>query len=76
MARLRLGLCDDGEQLDLRFCNVKKRLDVANSQAILRLAEASKSLDATLADFRRFVGQVHADGLDDTRQRFDTPLYS
>src|SRR5262245_19579841 len=62
---VRFGLRDDGEDLDLRLCNVIKHPDVVNAQPILRLAEPPKALDTALADLRRFVGQMHADGLDD-----------
>jgi hypothetical protein len=42
-----LGLRDNREDLDLRFCNVIEHPDVAYAQAILRLAQAPESLDPT-----------------------------
>src|SRR6185503_12342979 len=56
--RLRFGLRDDREDLDLRFCNVIEHPDVANSQTVLRLRQAPESLDPTLADLRRLVRQM------------------
>ena len=60
--RLRFGLRDDREDLDLRFCNVIEHPDVADAQAVPRLAQTPESLDPTLADFRRLVCQVHVQG--------------
>ncbi|MGH9330056.1 MAG: hypothetical protein ACRD09_06410, partial [Vicinamibacterales bacterium] len=64
---LRLGFRDDREDLDLRFCNVIEHPDVANPQAILRLAQTSESLDSALADLRRLVRQVQGKRLRDAR---------
>src|SRR5215471_6893188 len=61
---LRFGLCDDGEDFDLRFCNVIEHPNVAVSQPILRLDQAAKAFDPTLARFRRFVAQMHLQRLD------------
>src|SRR5437762_11552658 len=44
---LGVGFRDDGEDLDLRFCNVIKHPDVVHSQAVLRLAQTRKSRGAT-----------------------------
>jgi hypothetical protein len=57
--RLHFGLRDDREDLDLRLCNVIEHPDVANSQAILRLAQTPESLDPTPADLHRFVCQMN-----------------
>ena len=72
--RLRFGLRDDREDLDLRFCNVIEHSNVAHAQAVLRLAQALESLDPTLADFRRLVRQVHVDRLDDAGTNWDREI--
>jgi hypothetical protein len=63
--RVRFGLRDDGEDLDLRFCNVIEHPDVSNSQVILRLAQPTKPFDAALTDLPGLVRQVHGRRLDD-----------
>jgi len=64
---LRFGLRDNCEDLDLRLCNVIEHPDVANAQAILRLAQAPEALDPTLADLRRLVRHVYDERLRDAR---------
>jgi hypothetical protein len=63
--RLRFGLRDNREDLDLRFSNVIEHPDVANPQTVLRLTQAPESLDPTLADLRRLVRQMHVKRLRD-----------
>jgi hypothetical protein len=60
--RLCFGFCDDREDLDFGFCNVIEHPDIADTQTVLRLAQAPKTLDSTLADFRRRVCQMDFKG--------------
>jgi hypothetical protein len=55
---LRLLFRDDGEDLDFRFSNVIEHPDVANAEAVLRLAHTAKPLDAALADAHGLVPQM------------------
>jgi len=57
--RLGFGRRDNREDVNVRLCNVIKHPDVANTESVLRLAEATESLDSALADFRRLVRQMH-----------------
>jgi hypothetical protein len=59
---LRLRFRDDREDLDWRFRNVIERSDVAHAEAVLRLTEPSEFLDPALADFGRFVREMHVEG--------------
>jgi hypothetical protein len=65
--RLGFSLRDNREDLDLRFCNVIKHPDVANTESVLWLAETTESFDSALADFRRLVRQMHRKGIPDAR---------
>ena len=62
---VRFGFGDDREDLDLRFCNVIKHPDIADPEPVLRLGQAPKPLDATLADLRRLVREMELDRLGD-----------
>src|SRR5216110_352354 len=64
---LRFGFRDDRKDLDLCFCNVIKHPDVAHAQAILRLAQPTKSLDSTLADLPGLMRQMLFERLGDAR---------
>src|SRR5262249_19666178 len=50
---LRFGFGDDCEDVDRRFRNVIKHLDVANSKAILWPTQTAEPLNAALADRSR-----------------------
>lgn len=62
---LSVGFRDDGEDLDLRFCNVIKHPDVAHSEPVLGLAQTPESLESALADFGRFVREMQFEGRPD-----------
>lgn len=49
---LRFGFCDDREDLDFGLCNVIEHPDVIDAQAVLRLPQASETLDSAPAVLR------------------------
>jgi len=55
---LGLLLFDDREDFDCGLGNVIEHPDLVDSEAILRLTQASEALDATLAGFRWLESEV------------------
>src|SRR5713101_2445120 len=62
---LGLLLFDDREDFDCGLGNVIEHPDLVDSKAILRLTQASKPLDATLARFRWFESEVASQSIPD-----------
>lgn len=58
-----LRLRDDREDLDFLVGDVIENAYLFDAEAILRLREPAKSLDATLGDLRWFMPEVRRDGI-------------
>jgi hypothetical protein len=74
-----LGLRDDGEDVDFRFCDVIEHPNFIDSQPILRLLKTSEALDPAPAHLGGLVSQVDLEGVLDLRAvvgRQGTQLHS
>ena len=65
--RFRLGFRDDRKDLDFFVGDVIENAYLFNAEAVLRLSEPTKTLDATLGDLRRLVPEVGLESLLDGR---------
>ena len=63
--RSRPGLGDHAHDFDGRFCNVIEHPDVADPRAELRLARPPQPCDPASADLRRFMPELHLNGVPD-----------